>query len=192
MMNAGERLTVNNCTFGYLSHRIVFYLLNLHIKSRHTYFARVSSNCNPRLALIDIVQAGTSREEDSYKADASLSEIGRDYARKMGDTLIQYREEERKTLIDRGGTNVPLHSLTVWSSNRRRTGETAQYLADRGYTVRKRSTLSQLNPGSIAMLSETQIRREYPDEVAKHEADPYHHRYPRAEVSDRILQRLEP
>ena len=41
MINAGERITVNNCTFGYLPHRIVFYLLNLHIKSRHTYFARV-------------------------------------------------------------------------------------------------------------------------------------------------------
>lgn len=42
MINAGERLIVNNKSFGYLSNRIVFYLLNLHIKSRHTYFARVS------------------------------------------------------------------------------------------------------------------------------------------------------
>lgn len=42
MINAGERLIVNNRSFGYLSNRIVFYLLNLHIKSRHTYFARVS------------------------------------------------------------------------------------------------------------------------------------------------------
>lgn len=42
MINAGERLIVNNCSFGYLSHRIVFYLTNLHIKTRHTYFARVS------------------------------------------------------------------------------------------------------------------------------------------------------
>lgn len=44
MINAGERLIINNRSFGYLSHRIVFYLLNLHIKSRHTYFARVRSN----------------------------------------------------------------------------------------------------------------------------------------------------
>ena len=42
MINAGERLIVNNRSFGYLSNRIVFYLLNLHIKSRRTYFARVS------------------------------------------------------------------------------------------------------------------------------------------------------
>lgn len=42
MINAGQRLMVNNRNFGYLHHRIVFYLLNLHIKSRHTYFVRVS------------------------------------------------------------------------------------------------------------------------------------------------------
>lgn len=48
MINAGERLIVNNRSFGYLSNRIVFYLLNLHIKSRHTYFARVSGPTSAR------------------------------------------------------------------------------------------------------------------------------------------------
>src|SRR6201999_4344237 len=32
MINAGERVVVNHCKFGYLSQRIVFYILNLHIK----------------------------------------------------------------------------------------------------------------------------------------------------------------
>ena len=31
-------------------------------------------------------------------------------------------------------------------------------------------------------MSEDRIRAEFPDEVSKHELDPYHHRYPRAEV----------
>jgi 6-phosphofructo-2-kinase/fructose-2,6-biphosphatase 4 len=43
--------------------------------------------------------------------------------------------------------------------------------------------MSQLNPGVCEKLSEKKIRDKYPDEVAKHEQDPYHHRYPRAEVS---------
>jgi 6-phosphofructo-2-kinase/fructose-2,6-biphosphatase 4 len=102
MINAGERMTINNCSFGYLSHRIVFYLLNLHIKSRHTFFAR----------------AGTSREEDSYKTDASLSEQGVEYAKKLGDTLIRHREGERQAMIDRGGPDNPLKRLTVWTSTR--------------------------------------------------------------------------
>ncbi|EOD44224.1 Fructose-26-bisphosphatase [Neofusicoccum parvum] len=117
MVNAGERVIVNSCNFGYLSQRIVFYMLNLHIKSRHTYFAR----------------AGTTREEDSYKADASLSPEGEDYAQKMTETLLKHREEERQALQAQGGPAAQLKPLTVWTSTRRRTVETSQPLSDLGY-----------------------------------------------------------
>ncbi len=166
MVNAGQRVEVNKCAFGYLSTRIVFYLLNLHIKSRHTYFVR----------------AGVTREDDSFKADASLSERGQDYARKMGKTLLNHRETERQSLIDRGGPDIPLKSLTIWTSTRRRTVETSQYLFEQGYVLHQRSQMSQLNPGVCEKKSEARFRREYPEEVSKHEKDPYHHRYPRAEV----------
>ncbi|KAE8156423.1 6PF2K-domain-containing protein [Aspergillus tamarii] len=176
MINAGERLIVNNRSFGYLSHRIVFYLLNLHIKSRHTYFAR----------------AGVSLEADSYKADASLSEQGEDYAKKMTECLLRRRESEKQATIDQGETDYELKPLTVWTSTRRRTIETAKYLHETGYKVRQRSQLSQLNPGVCEKMSEKKIREEYPDEVAKHELDPYHHRYPRAESYHDLAVRLEP
>lgn len=100
----------------------------------------------------------------------------------MSDTLLRHRQEERQALIDRGGPDEPLKPLTVWSSTRRRTVETSHYLYTCGYKVRQRSQMSQLNPGVCEKMSERRIRAEYPDEVAKHEADPYHHRYPRAEV----------
>src|SRR6266487_5181768 len=92
MVNAGQRIQLNNVSFGYISHRIVFYLMNLHIKSRQTFFAR----------------AGTSKQEDSFKTDASLSPEGIDYAKKMSDTLIRHREEERRATIAKGGSNAPL------------------------------------------------------------------------------------
>lgn len=167
MINAGERLIVNNNSFSYISHRIVFYLMNLHIKSRHTYFAR----------------AGTTFEEESFKADASLSPQGQEYAKKMTETLLKHREEERQTIVEKGSPNTPLKPLIVWTSTRRRTIETATYLAARGYTVRQRSQMSQLNPGVCAKKSERRIREEMPEEVEKHDRDPYHHRFPRAEVS---------
>ena len=176
MINAGERLSVNNCTFGYLSHRIVFYLLNLHIKSRQTYFAR----------------AGTSSEEDSYKSDAPLGEQGQDYAKKMGDALLKHREEVRANLVKSGGSRAPLKPLTIWTSTRQRTVATASYLQKLGYKARQRSQMSQLNPGVCEKMSERAIRREYPDEVEKHEADPYHHRYPRAESYHDLAVRMEP
>lgn len=167
MINAGERLIVNNNSFSYISHRIVFYLMNLHIKSRHTYFAR----------------AGVTLEEESFKADASLSQQGHDYAKKMTEILLKHREEERQSIIARGGPETPLKPLIVWTSTRRRTIETSTYLAARGFTVRQRSQMSQLNPGVCEKKSERRIREEYPEEVEKNNRDPYHHRYPRAEVS---------
>lgn len=176
LINAGERVTVNKGAFGYLSQRIVFYLLNLHIKSRKTYFAR----------------AGTTREEDSYKADASLSDEGAHYAKIMTDTLIAHRERERQEYLAAGGSEAELKPLTVWTSTRRRTVETSHYFAQREYRIRQRSQMSQLNPGVCEKMSENEIRAEYPLEVRKHEADPYHHRYPRAESYHDLAVRMEP
>ncbi|KAM3073429.1 hypothetical protein ACMFMG_004675 [Clarireedia jacksonii] len=176
MINAGERIMYNNVSFGYLSHRIVFYLMNLHIKSRQTFFAR----------------AGTSSQEDSYKADAHLSAEGREYAAKMSEALLKHREEERAASIRAGGSDAPLKPLTVWTSTRKRTVETAEYLKEKGFRVRQRSQMSQLNPGICEKMSERALRRLYPEEVRMHELDPYHHRYPRAESYHDLAVRMEP
>jgi 6-phosphofructo-2-kinase/fructose-2,6-biphosphatase 4 len=166
MINAGQSFFYNNLSFNYLSHRIVFYLTNLHIKFRTTFFVR----------------AGTTTEEDSYKADAPLSDEGKAYAAKMSETLLRHREQERAALIAKGGVDTPLRALSVWTSTRLRTVQTADYLKDKGYKVRQRSQMSQINPGVCEKMAERAIRALYPEEVEKHELDPYHHRYPRAEV----------
>ncbi|CRJ83721.1 hypothetical protein BN1708_009112 [Verticillium longisporum] len=176
MINAGRRFFYNNLSFNYLSHRIVFYLTNLHIKSRTTFFAR----------------AGTTTEEDSYKADAPLSEQGKSYAAKMSEVLIKHREQERAALVEKQGAKVPLPPLTVWTSTRLRTVQTSDYLRDKGYKVRQRSQMSQINPGVCEKMAERAIRTIYPEEVEKHELDPYHHRYPRAESYHDLAVRLEP
>ncbi|KAK3179539.1 hypothetical protein K4F52_009031 [Lecanicillium sp. MT-2017a] len=176
MINAGTKFFYNNVSFNYLSHRIVFYLTNLHIKSRKTFFVR----------------AGVTTDEDSFRADAPLSEAGKLYARKMTDTLLKHREQEHAEVADKGTTPGPLSPLTVWASTRLRTIQTSDVLKDMGYKVRQRSQMSQLNPGICEKMSERLIRQLYPDEVEKHELDPYHHRYPRAESYHDLAVRLEP
>ncbi|KAM5342526.1 hypothetical protein ACJ41O_013492 [Fusarium nematophilum] len=176
MINAGAKFFYNNVSFNYLAHRIVFYLTNLHIKSRKTFFAR----------------AGTTTEEDSYKADAPLSLEGRQYADKMSEALMRHREQERQIQIAEGSPDLPLPPLTVWTSTRMRTVQTSDALKERGFKVRQRSQLSQINPGVCEKMSERMIRQIYPDEVEKHELDPYHHRYPRAESYHDLAVRLEP
>jgi 6-phosphofructo-2-kinase/fructose-2,6-biphosphatase 4 len=167
MINAGRKFFYNNVSFNYLSHRIVFYLTNLHINTRATYFVR----------------AGSTSEEDSYRADGPLSPEGFEYARLMSETLVAHREAKHKKHMEQTGRDDAMSPLTVWTSTRLRTIQTADYLKDKGYKVRQRSQMSQINPGVCERLSEQAIRRRYPDEVEKHELDPYHHRYPRAEVS---------
>jgi len=166
LINAGERIETNNVNFGYLSMRVVFYLMNLHNKSKRTFFVR----------------AGTSREEDSFKADAHLSPEGKQYAKIMGEVLLKHRRMHHAAYLAAGGSESNLKPLIVWTSTRRRTVETADYFGNNGYNVTQRPQLSQLNPGVCEKMSEEELRAEYPDEVAKHEVDPYHHRYPRAEV----------
>ncbi|KAI0005191.1 bifunctional 6-phosphofructo-2-kinase/fructose-2,6-bisphosphate 2-phosphatase [Xylariaceae sp. FL0662B] len=176
MINAGQKFFYNNVSFNYLSHRIVFYLTNTHIKSRATFFVR----------------AGAATEEESSKADAPLSEEGVKYANVMAETVIKHRKQERDSLVAKDGPNVPLRPLSVWCSTRLRTLQTADAFKDRGYKVRQRSQMSQINPGVCERLSERAIRRLYPEEVEKHELDPYHHRYPRAESYHDLAVRLEP
>lgn len=166
MINAGRGFFYNNVSFNYLSHRIVFYLTNLHIKSRTTYFVR----------------GGTTAEDDSYKADAPLNEAGKAYAVKMTDALLKHREEEHQKLVEQGGAEVPLRPLAVWTSTRLRTIQTAEPLREQGYKIRQRSQMGQINPGILGNYSQRVIRKLYPEEVERHEVDPYHHRYPRAEV----------
>ncbi|EPS41866.1 hypothetical protein H072_4187 [Dactylellina haptotyla CBS 200.50] len=174
MINAGERIVVNNCRFGYLPNRIVFYLMNLHIKTRRTYFAR----------------SGVAIQ-DSYKADAPLSDNGLDYARRLADTITKFRVEEYRDHVARGGSKEE-RPLVVWTSTRIRTVQTAGQLAAKGVKVRQRQQLSQLNPGAVEGLTEDEIRKLYPEELEKHGEDPYHHRYPRSESYHDLAVRLEP
>ncbi|KAF3920453.1 6-phosphofructo-2-kinase [Dactylellina cionopaga] len=174
MINAGERIIVNNCRFGYLPNRVVFYLMNLHIKTRRTYFAR----------------SGVAIQ-DSYKADAPLSESGLDYSRRLADTVTKVRVEEHRAHVARGGSKEE-RPLVVWTSTRIRTVQTADQLAAKGIKVRQRQQLSQLNPGAVEGMTEDQIRELYPEELEKHHQDPYHHRYPRSESYHDLAVRLEP
>ena len=185
MINIGERMVVNKGTtaggkggssgnFGYLGSRIVFFLMNLHVKPRTLYFAR----------------AGKSADR-SYRSDAPLSEEGLLYARKMADTVLRRREFLRQEAIE-AGLEPEERSLTVWTSPRQRTVASAQHLKEAGCMLRRRPQLSAMNPGVYDTLTLAEIQEKYPGEAEKHADDPFSHRFPRAESYHDVAIRLEP
>ncbi|KAI5820010.1 6-phosphofructo-2-kinase-domain-containing protein [Pyronema omphalodes] len=176
MINAGQRYEVNNCRFGYLPNRIVFYLMNLHIKSRKTYFAR----------------AGISGFDTTYKADAPLSEQGRAYSERLREALIKHREDEHSQFLSQGGNANEIRSLAIWTSTRVRTVQTAEPLQRDGYAVREKTQLAQLNPGDSEKHTDEELRKIMPSHWEEHMLDPYHHRYPRGESYHDLAVRLEP
>lgn len=175
MINAGKRIIVNRCRFGYLPQRMVFYLMNLHIQSRKTYFAR----------------AGISAQEDSYRADAPLCKAGREYSKRLIDALMKHREQEYKEALEEGSDD-PETPLAVWTSTRRRTVQTAEPFIQAGLKIKQRPQMSQLNPGDAEKLDDEQIQEMYPEEWEKHQLDPFHHRYPRGESYHDLAVRMEP
>jgi 6-phosphofructo-2-kinase/fructose-2,6-biphosphatase 4 len=166
MINAGDTIIVNNCNFGYLPNRISFYLMNLHIKPRKTYFAR----------------AGVSENEESYKTDAGLSPEGLEYSKRLTGALIEHRKQEAQQFIKQGGSDTELKTLVVWISTRKRTVQTAGALSERNIVVKQKTQLSQINPGDVEGLTKEKIQEAFRNDWDRHQADPYHHRYPRGEV----------
>ncbi|OZJ03453.1 hypothetical protein BZG36_02737 [Bifiguratus adelaidae] len=169
LMNVGEQIIVNNVN-GYLQSRIVYYLLNLHITPRIIYFAR----------------NGESLNESSYKADAELSEAGHAYAEKLKDFLLDHRERQGME------NEQSIRPLTVWTSARKRSYQTAMHFVHDGVYVRQNPALVERNPGECDGLTPAKIKARFPDEEAKAQKDPYRHRYPRAESYHDLAVRVEP
>lgn len=185
MINIGERMVVNKGTtaggkggssgnFGYLGSRIVFFLMNLHVKPRILYFAR----------------AGKSADR-TYRSDAPLAPEGREYAEKMCLTVLERREFLRSEAI-KAGLEPEDRSLTVWTSVRQRTVASVEPLRQAGCVLRRRPQLSAMNPGVYDTLTLDQIKERYPGEAEKHAEDPFLHRFPRAESYHDVAIRLEP
>ncbi|KAI8370639.1 6-phosphofructo-2-kinase-domain-containing protein [Radiomyces spectabilis] len=171
LMNVGEQLIVNNVQ-GYLQSRVVYYLMNLHNRPRTIYFARAGESLNPNL----------------YKVDAELSPEGRQYAENLKNFMIAYREKKRTEANNSEDQERP---LSIWTSTRKKSRQSALPFAEAGFPVRQHSVLTQLNPGEVDGLTPEEIKQKFPEEVARARQDPYRHRYPRAESYHDLAIRLE-
>lgn len=168
VIDAGMRIETNDKDFTFIHKRIILYLMNLHNKSKKIFFARAGRS---------------SVDRDVFLSDSSLSTDGEEYAKILTKTLLDHRKEEHAAHVKLTGHDEPMNTLEVWTSQRKRTMETAQFLEETGCKVDSKSQLVQLNPGVLEKLTPEELDKQYPDERKKHNTDPYHHRWPRGEVS---------
>ncbi|CAR25975.1 ZYRO0A12628p [Zygosaccharomyces rouxii] len=215
-INFGQKLRIYNNHYGYLTNKIVFFLMNLREKKGCVYFAR----------------CGTS-DKDNYLNDEELNEDGKKYSEILTDLVLNRINERRRkshgartpaarqisltpqssqsslvptqASIDRetyrgdhrvrqtpSWDGADEDSFVVWTAPRKRTYDTARFFQESGISVRQRSQLQQLNPGVVADMSDDQIRTEYPMEYSEWLKDPYHYRFPRAESYHDLAVRMEP
>lgn len=125
-------------------------------------------------------QNGHSVNEKANREDTELSERGREHSRKLAEFI---KDRQRKNY---GETK---RNLEVWTSTRVRSIQTAEHFSP--FTIRHRSQMVEINRGDYDGSSAEDIKAKYPDEYKRHEIDPYHHRFPRAESYLDVSLRLE-
>jgi len=162
IMNVSSQVIINRIQ-DYLQSRVVYYLMNLHIKPRSIWLSRHGESEYNLLGRIG--------------GDADLSERGKEYARKLPDLVRQSVGDDRP--------------LTVWTSTLKRTIATAKHLPA-AYNQLQWKALDELDSGVCDGLTYAEIEQRYPADFAARDEDKYNYRYRGGESYRDVVIRLEP
>ncbi|MCJ1309042.1 Fructose-2,6-bisphosphatase [Agyrium rufum] len=168
LIDVGAQVIVNGIR-DYLQSRVVYYLMNLHIKPRSIWLSRHGES--------------EYNLEGKIGGDASISQRGQAYAKAL-PTLVS------RSLV------TPEQKLTIWTSTLKRTIQTARYLAESPYSSSNKplewKALDELDSGMCDGLTYEDIAREYPEDFAARDDDKYNYRYRGGESYRDVVIRLEP
>ncbi|KAH6621669.1 6-phosphofructo-2-kinase-domain-containing protein [Chaetomium sp. MPI-SDFR-AT-0129] len=162
IMNVGKQVFINRIQ-DYLQSRVVYFLMNLHIRPRSVWLSRHGEsmfNLDGRIG-----------------GDAKLSHRGEEYARKLPELV-------RESV----GSDRP---LTVWTSTLKRTIATARHLP-KHYNQLQWKALDELDAGVCDGLTYQEIADQYPEDFAARDEDKYNYRYRGGESYRDVVIRLEP
>ncbi|KAM0335606.1 hypothetical protein ACHAQA_000654 [Verticillium albo-atrum] len=162
IMDVGKQVIINRIQ-DYLQSRIVYYLMNLHIRPRSIWLSRHGEslyNLDGRIG-----------------GDTMLSPRGEQYARKLPDLVRESVGDDRP--------------LTVWTSTLKRTIATARFHPPH-YNQLQWKALDELDSGVCDGLTYQEIKDRYPDDFAARDEDKYNYRYRGGESYRDVVIRLEP
>jgi 6-phosphofructo-2-kinase/fructose-2,6-biphosphatase 2 len=161
LINVSEQVIINKIET-YLESRIVYYVMNLHIRPRCIYLSRHGESMY--------------NLEGKIGGDADLSERGWKYAQKLPELVKQAAGEE-------------VDNLTVWTSTLIRTQQTAQYLPQHKLQWK---ALDELDAGACDGLTYEEIENQFPQDFKERDENKYEYRYRGGESYRDVVIRLEP
>ncbi|KAK4197001.1 6-phosphofructo-2-kinase-domain-containing protein [Triangularia verruculosa] len=162
IMNVGRQVIINRIQ-DYLQSRIVYYLMNLHIRPRSVWLSRHGES------MLNL--------EGRIGGDADLSHRGEEYALKLPGLV-------RESV----GSDRP---LTVWTSTLKRTIATARHLP-KHYNQLQWKALDELDAGVCDGMTYQEIADMYPEDFQARDEDKYNYRYRGGESYRDVVIRLEP
>ncbi|KAK4131613.1 bifunctional 6-phosphofructo-2-kinase/fructose-2,6-bisphosphate 2-phosphatase [Trichocladium antarcticum] len=162
IMNVGRKVYINRIQ-DYLQSRVVYFLMNLHIRPRSVWLSRHGES------MLNL--------DGRIGGDASLSHRGEEYAYKLPDLV-------RESV----GSDRP---LTVWTSTLKRTIATARHLP-KEYNQLQWKALDELDAGVCDGMTYQEIADTYPEDFQARDKDKYNYRYRAGESYRDVVIRLEP
>ncbi|KAL6717327.1 Fructose-2,6-bisphosphatase [Lecanora helva] len=165
LIDVGEHVIINQIQ-DYLQSRVVYYLMNLHIRPRSIWLSRHGES--------------EYNLEGKIGGDANLSQRGELYARALPDLVNSSVGDDRQ--------------LTIWTSTLKRTIQTARFLAasPKGYDKLEWKALDELDSGVCDGLTYQEIADNYPEDFRARDDDKYNYRYRGGESYRDVVVRLEP
>lgn len=163
LVNANSNIILNRIE-SYLESRIVYYVMNLHIKPRCIFLSRHGEseyNLTGRIG-----------------GDANLSERGWRYAKKLPELVLNSLGEGKQHT-----------DLTVWTSTLVRTQQTASFLP---YKKLQWKALDELDAGECDGMTYEEIEKTFPEDFKARDENKYEYRYRGGESYRDIVIRLEP
>ncbi len=182
LINVGHQVIINLIQ-DYLSSRLVYYLINLHIKPRHIWLSRVSNSSGSEVFQeTNAHQHGESEYNLQGKigGDANISPRGELYAQALPG------------IVRRSGLPEDT-KLVIWTSTLKRTIQTARYLqAETKWDQLEWKALDELDSGVCDGMTYGEIEEKYPEDFAARDQDKYNYRYRGGESYRDVVIRLEP
>lgn len=164
LVNVGSQIIVNRIE-SYLESRIVYYVMNLHIKPRSIWLLRHGESEYNLTGQIG--------------GDSNLSERGWRYAKKLPEIVLKSLGKENEHV-----------NLTVWTSTLKRTQQTSSFLPYQKKLEWK--ALDELDAGECDGMTYEEIEQQFPEDFKARDDNKYEYRYRGGESYRDIVIRLEP